>query len=69
MVPQDANINRKDYRNFENELAKEVHAGKKVYVKVEPIYEGDSKRPVTIMVTYSIDEKESVRLFPNGQEG
>lgn len=68
MIPQDANINRNDFKNFENELAKEVKDGKEVNIKVEPIYEGDSKRPVAIVVTYSINGEESVRVFPNGQE-
>lgn len=68
MIPQDANINRNDFKNFENELAKEVKDGKKVYVKIEPIYDGDSRRPVAIVVTYSVDGEESVRVFPNGQE-
>ena len=67
-IPQDAKINRVDFRNFELELAKEVKNGKEVIVKVEPIYEGDSKRPVAIVVTYSIDGEEGVRIFPNGQE-
>lgn len=65
MVPQDANINRNDFRNFENELAKEVKAGNDVRNKVEPIYEGDSRRPIALVVTYSIDGEESVRIFPN----
>ena len=68
MIPQDADINEKDFRNFENQLAEEVRSGKEVYVKVEPIYEGDSRRPVAIVVTYSIDGEESVRVFPNGKE-
>lgn len=68
MVPQDADINRNDFRNFENELAKEVKDGKEVKVIVEPIYEGDSRRPTAIVVTYSVDGKESVRFFPNSQE-
>ena len=68
MVPQDANINRNDFKNFENELAKEVKDGKEVKVKIEPVYDGDSRRPSAIVVTYSIDGEESVRVFPNGQE-
>lgn len=68
MVPQDANINRNDFKNFENELAKEVKDGKDVKVKVEPVYEGDSRRPSAIVVTYSIDGEENVRIFPNSQE-
>ena len=68
MVPQDANINRNDFKNFENELAKEVKDGKDVKVKIEPVYEGDSRRPSAIVVTYSIDGEENVRIFPNSQE-
>lgn len=65
MIPQDANINRNDYKKFENQLAKEVKDGKEVKVKVEPIYESDSRRPDAIAVTYSIDGEENVRIFPN----
>ena len=66
LFPQDANINRKDYRNFENELAKEVKDGKEVYVKIEVIYSDDSRRPEALVVNYSIDGKESTRVFKNG---
>lgn len=65
MIPQDANINRNDFKNFENDLAKEVKDGKTVYYKVEPVYEGDSRRPSVIVVSYSINGQESVRVFPN----
>lgn len=65
MIPQDADINRNDFKNLENELAKNVKDGKEVTVKVEPVYEGDSKRPSAVVVTYSIDGEESVRVFPN----
>lgn len=68
LMPQDANVNRNDFKNFENKLAKEVKAGKEVYVKIEPVYDGDSRRPVVVVVTYSIDGEESMRFFPNGQE-
>ena len=65
MIPQDADINRKDYRNFENELAKEVKDGKEVYVKIEVTYSEDSRRPEALSVSYSIDGKENIRIFPN----
>lgn len=68
MIPQDADINRNDFRNFENELADAVREEKEVTVKVEPIYEGLSRRPVAIAATYGIDGKESVRIFPNRKE-
>ncbi len=68
MVPQDADINRNDFRNFENELAKQVKEGKDVQVKMEPTYEGDSKRPSDIVVSYSVDGDENIRIFPNSKE-
>lgn len=68
MVPQDANINRNDFRNFENELAKEVKNGKDVDVKVEPVYDGNSRRPEAIVVTYTINGETNSRIFPNGKE-
>lgn len=65
LIPQDANINRSDYRNFENQLAREVADGKDVRVKVEPLYDGDSHRPSAIAVSYSIDGIRNARIFPN----
>ena len=65
LVPQDSNINRVDFKNFENELAKEVKAGNDVTVKVEPIYEGDSRRPSAIVVTYTINGSTYQRFFEN----
>lgn len=69
MIPQDANINRNDFKKFENGLAKEVKEGKEVQIKVEPVYDEDSRRPSAIAVTYRINEEESIRIFPNGKEG
>ena len=68
MVAQDAGINRNDFRIFENQLAEEVRNGKSVSVKVEPIYDGNSQRPSDIVVTYNIDGKDDVRIFPNSKE-
>lgn len=68
MIPQDAEINRNDFKNFENELASMVKAGDEVKVEIEPIYDGQSRRPTDIVVTYSINGIEDVRIFPNGEE-
>ncbi len=68
MIPQDAYINRNDFKDLENELAKMVKEGKEVTVNVEPIYDGDSRRPIAIVYTYTIDGEESIRIFPNEQE-
>ena len=68
MIPQDAEINRNDFKNFEMELADAVREGKMVQVKIEPIYDGDSRRPIAIAVAYNIDGKEDIRIFPNSKE-
>lgn len=68
MVPQDAGINRNDFKNFENELASSVRNGDVVSVNIEPLYVGDSRRPTDIVVTYSINEVEDMRIFPNREE-
>jgi hypothetical protein len=68
MIPQDAEINRNDFKNFENELASRVKAGAEVEVNIEPVYEGDSRRPTDVVVTYSINGVEDMRIFPNGEE-
>lgn len=67
MIPQDANINRITFKNFENQLAKEVKANKDVQVKIDLIYKGDSRRPEALVVTYSIDGKKSMEIFKNGK--
>lgn len=68
MVPQDAEVNRNDFKNFENQLAEEVRNGKSVSVKIEPLYDSDSRRPGDIGVSYNINGKEDVRIFPNSKE-
>lgn len=67
MIPQDAHINRNDFKNFENQLRKEVENNKDVYVEIEPIYEGKSRRPEAVVVTYSINREQNMRIFPNGE--
>ena len=69
MIPQDASINRGAYKQFEQELAKEVKSGKNVSVSIEPVYNGDSHRPSALAVSYGIDGREGVRIFSNEKEG
>lgn len=66
LIPQNSDINRKDYKNLENELAGKIKAGDNVYFKVEPIYGKVSNRPLRIEATYVVNGKESTReRFPN----
>ncbi len=68
MIPQDAEINRNDFKDFENELAGAVKIGSIVYNSIELVYDGNSRRPSAILASYSIDGKEGFRMFPNGKE-
>ena len=65
MIPQKAEINRVSFKNFENQLAKEVKAGNSVYVKIEPVYNGVSYRPSDVAVQYDINGKQNIRFFTN----
>ena len=65
MIPQDANVNMKDFKNLEMQLANEVRAGNDLRVRIEPQYKGDSMRPDSLIVTYTINGEESVRIFRN----
>lgn len=66
MMPQDAKLNRGEYKNLEMELRKEVENGKDTSIKVETQYDGYSRRPSNITVTYSVDGEINIRVFRNG---
>lgn len=66
---QDANFNRGEYRGLENEWAKDMRAGKIISVRISPEYEGASKRPSNIRVTYTINGLPKFRRFANGSKG
>ncbi|MFT8341794.1 MAG: DNA/RNA non-specific endonuclease [Clostridium beijerinckii] len=65
LVPMDSNLNRGDFKKIENLLADALADGKEATLKVEPQYDGDSKRPSSFVVTYSIDGEEKVVVFSN----
>ena len=69
VVAQDSNLNRGEYRNFENNLAKEIRAGKDVRVKITLNYSGKSYRPDSFQVNYSINGEEFVKVFSNESKG
>jgi len=48
-----------------NKLAQEVEAGKKVNLKLEMHYPGDSFRPDAITAVTTIDGKQEVKVFLN----
>ena len=65
LIPQDSGLNRNEFKNFENKLAQEVEAGKKVNLKLEMHYPGDSFRPDAITAVTTIDGKQEVKVFLN----
>lgn len=66
LVPQNANLNRGEWKAMENEWARAVDAKKKVQVEIKPLYYDDTKRPEYFSVTYTIDGVvQPLRYFEN----
>lgn len=73
LVPQNSQINRSggEWFSMETEWAnalKEIPP-KKVNVKIEPIYSGDSIRPDSFEIVYEIDGKKFEKLIDNKAGG
>ncbi len=66
---QNANFNRGAYRVMEDGWARDLRAGRKLFVVIEPFYGGASKRPNRVIVTWTIDGKEYSRDFSNEAKG
>jgi len=64
---QDAGFNRGRYRALEDNWAKSVRSGQKVFVNIVPHYNGNSQRPYKITVVYFVDDKRYRTEFPNGK--
>ena len=69
LVPQDKDFNRVEFNQFEKDLAKEVDKGKEVYVKIDLNYPGNSFRPDSFSVDYSINKEQFNRVFSNETRG
>ncbi len=65
LVPMDGNLNKNDYKKIEDTLSEAVEDHAKVYLKVEPRYNGDSKRPSEFILFYSIDGDKDMVVFKN----
>ena len=66
---QDRNFNRGAYRAMEDGWAKALRAEKRVIVDIVPLYEGTSKRPYHLTVTWYVDGRKRVREFANEAKG
>jgi hypothetical protein len=65
---QDRNFNRGAYRTLEDQWARALRAGKRVDVRIMPIYEGASRRPSYINVWFWIDGHLESQKFPNERQ-
>lgn len=68
LVPMDGKLNQGDYKKLEMMLADAVKDHCEVYLDIEPRYIGESKRPTSFIITYSIDGEKDVAIFQNDYE-
>ena len=66
---QDQNFNQGAYKKLENQWDAALKAGKNVEVDIRPSYVGDSLRPATLDVDYTIDGEPFTQSFKNVRGG
>lgn len=66
-IPMSRKLNRQGgaWAQMERKWEKALKGGQKVDYKIKPIYQGTSKRPDKIYVTYEIEGKRVTELFDN----
>jgi len=62
---QDANFNRGAYRRLEDQWAKAIRSGQRVFVDIVPYYRGASMRPYMLNVTWYTNGRRSFQEFQN----
>ena len=65
IVAQDGRLNQGEYKALENYWADALKAGKPVSVEIKVVYTGDSQRPTTFVVEYSVDGVSNKTFFEN----
>jgi hypothetical protein len=65
LVPQNANLNRGEWKAMENSWASDLEQGKDVKVMVTPIFTGDSIRPDSFDVLTQVDGELTYTSFQN----
>ena len=65
LVPQNANLNRGEWKSMENSWADAVSNGQEVKVMVEPIYGETSTRPENFEVLSQVDGELTYTSFAN----
>jgi hypothetical protein len=66
---QDTNFNRGAYRVLEDQWAKAIKGGQRVFFNIVPHYPPGSQRPDSITVRYQIGNDAVSRTFPNDSKG
>lgn len=69
LIPQDAKVNQGIYKNLEDRLAKQTKAGKDVYADINVKYNGESRRPESLIFKCTINGEKSIYIFPNDRSG
>lgn len=62
---QDGSFNRSDYSKLENEWEREKRLQKQVRVKIEPEFEGGSRRPSALNIWFWVDGEKRSKRFQN----
>lgn len=69
LVAMNSKINQSDYKRMENDVKTALDEGKDVTTKTEMTYSGESERPDNIIVTVTVDGKDTVYEFDNNIDG
>lgn len=69
IVAMNGKVNREAFVKIEDKCADALKLGKEVFYKVEPIYEGSSRRPSAFAITDIIDGEETVTFLRNIAKG
>jgi len=74
IVPMDGHVNRVEYKELEDDWAKELEKGNRVDVKINCKYEGDSTRPTAFVVKYQVTDQDGftrreTRILNNTKSG
>ena len=69
LVPMDGNLNKGEWKKLENMWAKHLEKGRKVEVKIQPVYKESSQRPTMFRIDYKIEKKRWVRVEFENQPG
>lgn len=59
LVAMSAKLNQGEYKKLENIWAKALNQGDKVEVNISPVYDGNSLRPISFKIEYSINGIEA----------